>query len=230
VKNVGIVTAGTLIILAVGAGLVSCSRGALTPSASASTTSSSGNKPAISGGVIHSGLPVNIDYPSDGATIRGNTVTVRGKTAPNASVSIESNIVTAEGSGAFSALVNLDEGPNAIDIVSTDASNNQGEVMLMVNSVQETSSSASSGDALPLKVTEPADAANIATSAVIVKGQTSPGATVTVNGVPDTADSNGNFSIQVSLEPGLNAIDVVAIDENGHQAEVLLIVNDTAAQ
>ena len=61
-----------------------------------------------------------------------------------------------------------------------------------------------------------------------VKGHTAPGATVTANGVADVADDAGSFAIVVPLESGLNAIDIVAVAENGEQTEVLLMVNDTA--
>jgi hypothetical protein len=78
---------------------------------------------------------------------------------------------------------------------------------------------------LPLKVTEPADGATINGATVTVKGQTVPGATVTVNEQADVADENGNFSITISLGQGVNAIDVIAIDDSGNEGEILLMVN-----
>jgi hypothetical protein len=79
-----------------------------------------------------------------------------------------------------------------------------------------------------LTVTSPIDSTTVSTSTVTVQGQTTPGVTVTVNGISDVADANGNFSIDVSLDNGPNAIDVIAMDDNGNQGEVLLIVNDTS--
>ncbi len=76
-----------------------------------------------------------------------------------------------------------------------------------------------------LKITEPADAAEINSKTVTVKGQTIPGATVTVNDTVTTADDNGNFSITISLVQGPNAIDVIATDDSGRQGEVLILVN-----
>jgi len=78
---------------------------------------------------------------------------------------------------------------------------------------------------LLLKVSEPADAATLTEANIAVKGQTQPGASVSVNDQIGTADSQGNFSIPLSLDDGLNAIDIIAVDNNGNQGEVLLMVN-----
>jgi hypothetical protein len=78
---------------------------------------------------------------------------------------------------------------------------------------------------IPLKVSEPVDAATLATNAITVKGQTQPGATVSVNDQIGTADDQGNFSIPIFLDDGICAIDTVATDDNGNQGEVLLLVN-----
>jgi hypothetical protein len=78
---------------------------------------------------------------------------------------------------------------------------------------------------LPLKVTEPADGATINGGTVVVKGQTAPGATVTVNDQAGVADENGSFSITISLGQGVNAIDVIATNDSGNEGEILLMVN-----
>jgi len=78
---------------------------------------------------------------------------------------------------------------------------------------------------IPLKVTEPADAAEINSKVVYVKGQTVPGAAVSANDALTTADPEGNFISPLNLETGPNAIDVIATDERGKQGEVLILVN-----
>ncbi len=93
----------------------------------------------------------------------------------------------------------------------------------------ETSSSMLQSD-LPLRVSEPADAATLNTDTVTVKGQTQPGATVNVNDQIGTADAEGNFSVSIALDDGLNAIDVIATDNNGKQGEILLMVNVDLSQ
>ena len=170
---------------------------------------------------------MSITEPADSATINGDAVTVQGTTAPGATVSVNDNVVTADSTGAFSTNVNLDAGPNAIDVIATDDNNNQGEVLLMVDAMPTTSTTlGASQGTLPLTITSPIDSATLSTSTVIVQGQTTPGATVTANSNSDVADANGNFSIDVSLENGPNAIDVIATDDSGNQGEVLLVVNN----
>ena len=78
---------------------------------------------------------------------------------------------------------------------------------------------------IPLKVIEPTDEAEINTDTIAVKGQTLPGAAVSVNEAVSITDSEGNFTITISLEPGPNAIDVIATDDSGKQGEVLILVN-----
>ena len=236
--------------------LVSCTKSASTPSATTEGTSTSENNSistattssgvsttlannstvtspsGTTSGTLQSGLPLSVTEPADSATINGDTVTVQGTTTPGATVSVNDNVVTADSTGAFSTNVSLDAGPNAIDVIATDDNNNQGEVLLMVNAMPthyhtSTTLGASQGT-LPLTVTSPIDSATVSTSTVTVQGQTTPGATVTVNGNSDVADANGNFSIDVSLDNGPNAIDVIAMDDNGNQGEVLLMVNDTS--
>jgi hypothetical protein len=207
--------------------------GILSSCAKAQTTLSPATyQPAVSptstAATLQSGLPLSVTEPADAATINGDTVTVQGNTIAGATVSVNGMAVIADTSGAFSATVSLDDGPNAIDVIVTGANGNQGEVLLMVNAVASASATPSvSPDVLPLTVTEPADSATLTTTTVTVKGQTAPEATVTVNGITDLADSSGYFSIDVNLNDGANAIDVVAIGDNGAQNEVTLMVNVT---
>ena len=83
----------------------------------------------------------------------------------------------------------------------------------------------SSPGPLTLHVTEPADAATIQSGTVTVKGRTAPGATVIVNEELGEADAEGNFSIAVGLVEGPNAIIVQAFDDEGNEAEVILMIN-----
>ena len=227
--------------------LVSCTKSASTESATtegastpennsiSTTTISSGlannstvtSPSGTTSGTLQSGLPLSITEPADSATINGDAVTVQGTTTPGATVSVNDNVVTADSTGAFSTNVSLDAGPNAIDVIATDDNNNQGEVLLMVDAMPTTSTTlGASQGTLPLTITSPIDSATLSTSTVIVQGQTTPGATVTANSNSDVADANGNFSIDVSLDNGPNAIDVIATDDSGNQGEVLLVVNN----
>ena len=136
--------------------------------------------------------------------------------------------VTADSTGAFSTNVVSNAGPNAIDVIATDNNNNQGEVLRMVNAMptSPTTTSANSDTSqgtLPLTVTSPIDSATVSTSTVTVQGIYYARATVTVNGNSDVADANGNLSIDASLVNGANAIDVIAMDDNGNQGAASLL-------
>ncbi len=184
--------------------------------------------------VIQAGLPLTISQPADGSTL-SPSVTVKGKTKAGATVSVNDELITADSQGNFSIPLSLDSGPNAIDVIATDIEGNQAEALLLVNvnstptpappvQTKPVPSPVPSG-ILPFKVTQPVDGATINSGSVVVKGQTAPGATVSVNDEIITADDQGNFSVSVSLQPGPNAIDVVAIDEDGNENEFLIIVN-----
>jgi hypothetical protein len=77
---------------------------------------------------------------------------------------------------------------------------------------------------ISLDVSAPADGATLNSASVAVKGTTSPGAEVFVNDKETKADSNGNFSIMVSLDEGENQIVVIANDADGNTAEKDLVV------
>ena len=226
---------GLLITLLVGCAKGVSTSSALTPlennsTSTTSTTVISGDDSTSSPDILQSGLPLTVTQPGDAATINGDSVIVQGNTAPGATVSINNGVVTADSTGAFNATINLADGLNAIDVIATDNNNNQGEVLLMINAVPASSTPTSTTSdifpgTLPLTVISPADSATLSTNTITVQGQTSPGATVTVDDQTDLADANGNFSINISLSNGPNAIDVVATDDNGDTSEVLLVVN-----
>jgi len=77
---------------------------------------------------------------------------------------------------------------------------------------------------ISLTVSEPQDNTITDESTIEVKGQTNPGAVVSVNEVVTIADANGNFDATVSLDEGPNTIEIIASDEAGNQASATLIV------
>jgi hypothetical protein len=83
---------------------------------------------------------------------------------------------------------------------------------------------------ITLIITQPLDGASINGDSVTVTGQTVPGATVAVNDQTGLADIKGDFSVRISLEDGLNPIDIVAVDGNGNQGEVLFLVTADLSQ
>ena len=186
---------------------------------------------------LQSGIPLTLSFPADAATLNTATVTVTGKTIPRATVSVNDQTAVADMNGNFSILITLETGPNAIDVVANDNNGHQGEELILVNvELSGSQSIGTTGNITPsatidsqgnliLNVTSPLDGATLSTTSVKVTGQTAPGATVIINDQTVTADNNGNFSIPLVLDVGPNVIDVVAMDNNGNEGEVVLMVN-----
>ena len=103
--------------------------------------------------------------------------------------------------------------------------------------VQQNSTAASSPtetvrlqQSIPLTIASPANASIVTTSTLAVKGKTTPKAEVFVNDKETIADSNGNFSVTLTLDEGDNPIVVLANDENGNEAEQELSVTYEVSQ
>ena len=75
-----------------------------------------------------------------------------------------------------------------------------------------------------LTVIQPADNSIVSSDRVEVRGRTSPGAVVSVNGELVEVDEEGNFTITLTLEEGPSIIEVIASDEEGNEATTSLIV------
>lgn len=180
--------------------------------------------------MVQTGLMLKVTQPIDGSTLNTGAVTVQGQTASGATVTIGDQIGTADVNGNFSIPLTLGEGPNFLDITALDNNGNRGEIILMVNvdlsqALSAPGTSESPSGTIPLEVTSPADGATLNTANIVVKGKTAAGAVVSVNDQVEIADEQGNFSITINLENGINVIDVTASDDNGNQIEVILMVN-----
>ena len=76
-------------------------------------------------------LTLSITHPVDESVVRSNPITVSGNTRPSADVMINGLTVEHE-NGHFSALVELEPGPNTIDISAADSSGKQTSKYLTV--------------------------------------------------------------------------------------------------
>lgn len=72
---------------------------------------------------------------------------------------------------------------------------------------------------ISLTITSPKDGETLGSTNATVKGKTVANAEVFVNDIVGKADTNGNFSINVTLDEGENQIVVSANDSNGNAAE-----------
>lgn len=70
---------------------------------------------------------ITITSPQVNSTVNTATITVSGKTFPNADVSINDQDTKADVKGMFSTTVTLDEGDNDIDVVANDEDGNPAE-------------------------------------------------------------------------------------------------------
>jgi hypothetical protein len=76
-------------------------------------------------------LDLNITRPVDESVVRSNPVTVSGNTSPGADVTINGLSVQVE-EGHFVAEVELEPGPNIIDITARDSAGKETSRNLMV--------------------------------------------------------------------------------------------------
>ena len=81
---------------------------------------------------------------------------------------------------------------------------------------------------LVLEVRAPRDGSTVRTDAVVVYGITLPSAFVDINGVIAEVGPDGRFQAEISLEPGLNSIDIVASDSFGNQESFTLNLTSLA--
>jgi hypothetical protein len=75
-----------------------------------------------------------------------------------------------------------------------------------------------------LTLETPHDGETLHVSPVLVIGQSSPGAVVSVNDAVTIANPQGRFSLSVPLQEGPNVLEVIASDARGEQVYVILTV------
>ena len=81
---------------------------------------------------------------------------------------------------------------------------------------------------LVLEVRAPRDGSTVRTDAVVVHGIALPGALVDIDGVTVDVGPDGRFQAEISLEPGLNSIEIVASDSSGNRESISLNVTSVA--
>jgi len=186
------------LILAVG-----CAGGSSTPTSTQSPASTA--KEALS---------LAITQPADEAIVNASRIMVSGKTVPDAVVSINGTIANLDYQGLFNGEINLDVGPNIIEVVASDFYGNQQSAILTVIYTA----------ALPLVISYPINDSVVTSQAVTVKGVTHADAVVSINGQIVSVDSFGNFSELVTLELGPNLIEIVVSDFDGNSTSELVTV------
>jgi len=163
---------------------------------------------------------LTVTQPTNESITDAGKVQVIGITVPGAVVSVNGDVAEVDKEGNFTMTVFLEEGPNLIEVVASDLDGHQknysSTIIFVPSDVPETG--------FFLTVTQPAENSSTNNDEVEVKGQTTSGAVVTVNGELAEVDSEGNFIKVIFIEEGPNLIEVVASDIEGNQESCTLVV------
>jgi len=81
-------------------------------------------------------LKLTVTQPEDNIIVDTDRIEVKGTTGPGAVVSANSEFTTADSQGNFVIAVTLDEGPNIIEVLTSDESGNEANLTLMVSYVK----------------------------------------------------------------------------------------------
>lgn len=176
--------------------------------------------PETTSEISDSGLFLTVTQPANESIINTDRVEVIGITAPGAVVSVNGNPTKVDEEGNFTMMVVLEEGPNLIEVIASDVQGNQESHPLAL--IYVPSDMAETG--LFLTVTQPVNNITTNRGEVEVKGRTSPGAVVSVNGELAEVDDGGNFTAMVVLEEGPNIIEIIASDLEGNQESSTLAI------
>ncbi|MFA5832145.1 MAG: Ig-like domain-containing protein [Bacteroidota bacterium] len=183
-----------------------------------------GNTTTVPRIVIRDSTPpaLTIAAPNDSTITNQTTVLISGAVSDATStvVVINGNVVALT-NGAFSHTIALSEGSNIISVNVSDAAGNV---------VTETRTVILDTAAPALTVTLPVNNSLTNQTSVVVSGSVddSSPVTLTVNGLPLSVNSNGSFSVVLSLVEGSNSISIVASDVVGNSViEVRTVILDS---
>jgi hypothetical protein len=182
----------------------------------------------IAGNVARASLQFTVDTqgpvlqvfnPTEGCYTNQRTQAVNGITEEGTIVTVNGISVTLA-RRYFSSQISLEDGPNTITVVASDASGNARTVLVHVTLDTQ---------APVLEITGPLDGSYTNQDPVSVIGLTEPTAIVRVNGVRAPLDNN-RFEALVGLSEGTNTVTVSSTDLAGNVARRTLVVYlDTAA-
>jgi len=161
-----------------------------------------------------------IDIAPPPALVNTSSVELRGKVEPGSTLTVSGLPFDVSSDGSVSAVLELVEGENALDVVAVDRAGNRNSTRFAV--VSDTIEPA-------LTVEDPPAWSWTKSREVTVDGTVEPGATVRVNG-EEVAVAGVWFSHNLTLAQGTLLIVVMATDEAGNTArvEAVLLVDWTA--
>jgi hypothetical protein len=177
----------------------------------------------LAGNVARTSLSVFVDTtgpvlivfsPTEGCYTSQRTVTVMGVTEDTAFITVNGILVELQ-KRFFSARISLEDGPNTITVVASDAANNARKVEVHVYL-----------DTQPplLEIAGPLNGQYTNQDPVSVRGTSEPTAVVTVNGYRAFM-TESSFEMLLGLSEGANTIIVKAVDRAGNAASRTLTVH-----
>ncbi len=183
------------------------------------------------------GAMLDITQPVGDLDSDVSPVMVKGKTDPGGSVSVNGQQVTADGTGSFSASVELSEGTNQIKI---EATNKNGKTATKTRVIKfrprtETPGESATGtqpmpedNSIDLTLTSPTEGVTTRDSNIQIMGRAKPGSDVTVNDIPlPVSPGNGVFTGSFALMEGENVITVTGKKGSNSQSIIRRVTKDT---
>jgi len=78
------------------------------------------------------GFFLEVTEPQDETTVNASPIRVSGSTSPGAEVSVNGTLININEQGNFAAMVELEEGPNTIEVIATNHEGNEDYYILAV--------------------------------------------------------------------------------------------------
>jgi len=78
-------------------------------------------------------LKLTVTEPGDNVVVDTDKIEVKGTTGPDAVVSVNNEIATADSLGNFAVTIMLEEGPNIVEVFTSDESGNEANLTLIVS-------------------------------------------------------------------------------------------------
>ncbi|MFH1416390.1 MAG: LysM peptidoglycan-binding domain-containing protein [Elusimicrobiota bacterium] len=177
-------------------------------------------------------VEINIISPEDGAEIKKQILTVKGKAEKDTAVTVNGNAAVLYEDGTFVAAVHIEPGPNKITAVVRDYDGRTASESITVMGAFGVlkSNEKKISKSLKLDVIYPQGDEKIAKSIIVVQGKTKPGNLVTINGDHAVVEEDGGFMLGVNLKPGKNRIIIESFDAAGNRRKVPISVICTLQQ
>ncbi len=158
---------------------------------------------------------LKVNSPNAGTITNDSQVSISGTTDPGSTIAVNGTSVPVAADGSFRDALTLADGTYTFTVTATDAAG-------LTTTVARTITVDTTAPALHLA--SPSTGLLTRDPVVLVSGTTEPNATVVVNGVDAAVSPSGQFSVEIGLQEGTNAITATATDAAGNQAQTSVSV------